>query len=144
VKSIQPGLDDVEGLGAQTATVGTTTTVQILASGNGIAAGVGDVASTAETCPRATITSPDIGTADVTFTALDVPQLGNGSAGVSMTLSVTGPGGQPITVPMLLGMVRDGDRLVSLTQADAAGGADPAAFTALLQQAFEQQAAALD
>jgi hypothetical protein len=45
---------------------------------------------------------------------------------------------------MLLGMVRDGERLVSLTQVDAAGGADPAAFTALLQQAVEQQSAALD
>jgi hypothetical protein len=144
VKSIQPGLDDVTGLGAQTATVGATTTVEILAAGAGIAAGVEDLASTAETCPRATITAPEIGTADITFTALDVPALGDGSAGISMTLSLSGPDGQPITVPLLLGMVRDGDRLVSLTQADAAGNADPAAFTALLQGAFEQQAATLD
>ncbi len=144
VKSIQPGLDDVAGLGAQTATAGATTTVEILASGEGIAAGVEDLASTAETCPQATIAAPEIGTADVTFTALDVPALGDASAGISLTLSITGPDGQPFTLPMLLGMVRDGDRLVSLTQVDAAGGADPAAFTALLQQAFEQQAATLD
>ncbi|WP_222266120.1 hypothetical protein [Modestobacter marinus] len=144
VKSIQPGLDDIAGLGAQTATVGTSTTVEVLASGEGVGAGVDDLSSTAETCPQATITAPEIGTADMTFTALDVPALGDGSAGISMTLSITGPDGQPFTLPMLLGMVRDGDRLVSLTQVDAAGGADPAAFTALLQQAFEQQAATLD
>jgi hypothetical protein len=144
VKSIQPGLDDVTGLGAQTATAGTITTVEILAAGEGIAAGVEDLASTVETCPQATITAPEIGTADVTFTALDVPALGDASAGITMTLALPGPDGQPITLPLLLGMVRDGDRLVSLTQIDAAGNADPAAFTALLQQAVEQQAATLD
>jgi hypothetical protein len=97
-----------------------------------------------ETCPQATITAPEIGTADVTFAALDVPALGDASAGITMTLALPGPDGQPITLPLLLGMVRDGDRLVSLTQIDAAGNADPAAFTALLQQAVEQQAATLD
>jgi hypothetical protein len=49
-----------------------------------------------------------------------------------------------VTVPLLLGMARDGDRLVSLTQTDPAGGADPAAFATLLQAAFAQQADALD
>jgi hypothetical protein len=53
VKGIQPGLDDVAGLAAQTATVGSTTTVEILAAGEGIAAGVEELASTAETCPQA-------------------------------------------------------------------------------------------
>jgi hypothetical protein len=61
-----------------------------------------------------------------------------------MTLTVAGPGGQPVTVPLLLGMARDGDRLISLTQTDPSGGTDPAAFAALLQTAFEQQADALD
>jgi hypothetical protein len=49
-----------------------------------------------------------------------------------------------VTVPLLLGMARDGDRLVSLTQTDTAGAVDPAAFAGLLQQAFDQQASALD
>lgn len=144
VKGIQPGLDDVAGLAAQTATVGSTTTVEILAAGEGIAEGVEELASTAETCPQATITGPSIGTAEVAFAALEVPDLGDAAAGVSMTLTVAGPGGQPVTVPLLLGMARDGDRLISLTQTDAAGGTDPAAFAALLQTAFEQQDDALD
>ena len=73
-----------------------------------------------------------------------MPDLGDGSAGLAVTLSVTGHDGQPVTVPLLLGMVRDGDRLVSLTATDPTGGADPAAFAALLQQAYEHQADALD
>jgi hypothetical protein len=144
VKSIQPGLDDVEGVAAQTATAGSTTTVEILAAGEAIAAGVEQLDSTVDRCPQATVTAPQIGTAQVSFARLDVPDLGDAAAGISMTLSVTGPGGQPVTVPLLLGMVRDGDRLVSLTQTDPTGGTDPAAFAALLQQAVEQQADALD
>jgi hypothetical protein len=73
VKSIQPGLDDLAGLGAQTVTVGSAATVEILAAGRGIADGVDELASTVQTCPQATITSPDIGTADVNFAALDMP-----------------------------------------------------------------------
>jgi hypothetical protein len=144
VKSIQPGLDDVQGLGAQTATAGSTTTVEILAAGQGIASGVEELAATAQNCPQATLTSPSIGTAQVAFAAVDVPDLGDAAAGLSMTISVTGAGGQPVTVPLLLGMARDGDRLVSLTQTDAGGAVDPAAFAGLLQQAFDQQASALD
>jgi hypothetical protein len=144
LKSIQPGLDAVEGLGALTATVGTTSTVEILASGAAIAAGVEDLGRAAESCPRATLTSPGMGTAEVSFATVDVPPLGDGSAGISMTLSVPGPDGQPIALPLLVGMARDGDRLVSLTQIDVTGAADPAAFAALLQHAFEQQADTLD
>jgi hypothetical protein len=144
LKSIQPGLDAVEGLGALTATAGTTSTVEVLASGKGIAAGVEDLGSAAARCPRATLTAPDLGTADVTFAAVDVPPLGDASAGLSMTLAIPGPDGQPIALPLLVGMARDGDRLVSLTQIDVTGATDPAAFAALLQHAFEQQADTLD
>jgi hypothetical protein len=144
VTSIQPGLDDLKGLGAQSVTVGPAATVEILAAGQGIAEGVEKLGSAVQTCPHATITAPEIGTAEVSFAELDVPELGDGSAGLAVTLSVTSPGEQPVTVPLLLGMVRDGDRLVSLTATDPAGGADPTAFTALLQQAYEYQADALD
>jgi hypothetical protein len=144
VKSVQPGLEDLEGLGAQTVTVGSAATVEILAVGNGIAEGVDQLASTVETCPQATITAPQIGTANVTFATLDVPDLGDGSAGLTMTLAVTGPDGQAVTIPVLLGMVRDGDRLVALTATDPTGASDPTAFAALLQQAYDHQADALD
>jgi hypothetical protein len=144
VKSVQPGLDDLDGLGAQTVTVGSAATVEILAAGAGIAEGVDQLASTPQTCPQATISAQQIGTADVTFTALDVPDLGDGAAGLTMTLSLTGPGGQPVSVPVMLGMVKDGDRLVSLTATDPTGAGDPVAFAALLQQAYQHQADALD
>src|SRR3954470_3553044 len=144
VQGTQPGLDDLEGLGAQTATAGSSATVEILAAGPGVTEGVDDLASTAQTCPQATITAPTIGTATVTFGALDVPDLGDGSAGLTMTLALTAPDGQPVTVPLLLGMVADGERLVSLTASDPTGAVDPAAFAALLQQAYEHQADALD
>jgi hypothetical protein len=45
---------------------------------------------------------------------------------------------------VLLGMARDGDRLVALTATDPTGATDPAAFAALLQQAYDHQADALD
>ena len=144
VASIQPGLDDLDGLGAQTVTSGTGATVEILAEGAGISDGVEQLGATAQTCPQATITASEIGTATVTFTALEVPELGSGSAGLTMTLSLTGPDGQPVTVPLLLGMAADGDRLVSLTATDPTGASDPAAFAALLQQAYQHQADALD
>ena len=50
----------------------------------------------------------------------------------------------PVAVSLLLGMAADGDRLVSLTTTDPTGATDPAAFGALLQQAYEHQADALD
>ena len=55
------------------------------------------------------------------------------------------PGGQPLTVPVQLGMALDGDRLVSLTATDPTGaGEDPAAFGELLRQAYDHQHTALD
>ena len=144
VKGTQPGLDDLVGLGAQTVTVGSRASVEVRPGGPGVTDGVDDLASTVQDCPQATISGPAIGTATVTFGVLDVPDLGDGSAGLAMTLTLTGPDGQPVTVPLLLGMAADGDRLVSLTATDPTGAADPAAFAALLQQAYEHQADALD
>ena len=144
VKTMQPGLDSLTALGAQTVTVGNAGTAEILAEGPRITDGIDQLAATVQTCPEATITAPQIGEAKATFTALDVPELGDGSAGVTMTISLNGPDGQPVSVPLLLGMVADGDRLVSLTAADPTGATDPAAFVALLQQAYEHQADVLD
>ena len=102
------------------------------------------LAGTVDSCPEATISSPEIGTATVTFAALEVPDVGDGSAGLTMTVSIPGRGGQPVTVPVLLGMARDGDRLVSLTSTDPTGVLDAAAFADLFQQAYDHQADALD
>lgn len=144
VKQVQPGLDDMDGLAAQTATTGTAATIEILAAGAAVSGSLDSFTSGIQSCPQATISSPQIGTATVTFAPLDVPDLGDGSAALTMSISATGPDGTPITVPLLLGMAIDGDRLVSLTATDPSGAPDPVAFAQLFQQAYDHQAAALD
>jgi hypothetical protein len=144
VKQVQPGLDDMDGLAAQTATTGTSATIEILAAGAAVSGSLDSFTSGIQACPQATISSPEIGTATVTFSPLDVPAVGDGSAGLTMSISATGPDGTPITVPLLLAMAIDGDRLVSLTATDPTGAPDAAAFAQLFQQAYDHQADALD
>ena len=145
VAGIQPGLDDLTGLAAQTAQTGSTAVAEVIVAGPAVAGSLDDIDRSLADCPEATITAPQIGTATVTFTPLDVPDLGDGSAALTMSLTVTGPDGTPLTVPVQLGMALDGDRLVSLTATDPTGvGEDPAAFGELLRQAFDHQHTALD
>ncbi|WP_369138964.1 hypothetical protein [Modestobacter versicolor] len=144
LKTVQPGLEDMDAFGAQTVVVGSGATVEVLASGAGLTAGIDQLTSTLDQCSELTLSSPDIGTATVTFAELAVPDLGDGSAGLTMTIETSGPGGQPVTVPVLLAMAADGDRLVSLTATDPTGAVDPGTFGDLLQQAFDHQADELD
>ena len=146
VEGIQPGLQDVTGLAAQTAQTASTAVAEVLVAGPAVAGSLDDIDRSLADCPQATITAPQIGTATVTFSPLEVPDLGDGSAALTMSLSLTGPGGQPLTVPVQLGMALDGDRLVSLTVTDPTGGGsqDPAAFAQLLKQAYDHQHDALD
>jgi hypothetical protein len=145
VAGVQPSLDDLTGLAAQTAQTGSTATAEVIVAGAAVAGSLDDIDRAVADCPQATITAPQIGTATVTFAPLGVPDLGDGSAALTMSLSLTGPGGTPLTVPVQLGMALDGDRLVSLTATDPTGtGADPAAFGRLLQQAYDHQHTALD
>ena len=145
VKGMQPGLDDLTGLAAQTAVSGTSAVVEVLAAGAAVAGTLEDFDKSLTECPEATITSPQIGTATVTFSPLEVPDLGDGSAALTMELTLDGPDGQPLTVPVLIGVALDGDRLVNLTATDPTGGGgqDPAAFGQLLQQAYDHQHDAL-
>ena len=85
----------------------------------------------------------------VTFEQLPVPDLGDGAAALRFTTVVALPDGTQVSVPALLGAVEDGDRVVVLTSfaADPAAAGVPldvAAFTSLLEQAYETQADALD
>jgi hypothetical protein len=108
------------------------------------------LAGAAERCPEAQVSSPDIGTARVLFEDLPVADLGDGAAALRYTTVVMAPDGTEVTVPALLGAVEDGDRLIVLTSlaVDPTGAAvaplDAAAFTALLEQAYQAQADALD
>jgi hypothetical protein len=148
VEGTQPDLSDFEDVAAVSATVGTTATVQMLVRGGPIEGAVGDLDGVAERCPQAQISSPEFGTADVTFEDLPVSDMGDGAAAFRYTTVVSLPDGTQVSVPVLIGAVEDDDRLIILTtlSADPSGAAtlDHAAFTALLAEAYETQAAAFD
>ena len=144
VRTTQPSFDEYEDVAAQVAVLGTTTTVQALVAGGPAADALSTFQPPRDGCTSVQVTSPQIGTATVDYAELDVPDLGDGSAGVSVTTTVAGPDGQPLSVPALVGLVQDGERALVLLSTDTRGGApDAAAFTDLLQKAFDAQAAAL-
>lgn len=144
VQGTQPPLDAYDAVAAQVAVLGTTTTVQTLASGGPAEDALAGFAIP-EQCRSVQVTGPAIGTATIAFDELDVPDLGDGSAGVTFATTATGPDGTQVTVPALVGVVQDGERLLVLLTTDTSGGRlDPTAFTDLLRRAHDTQAAALD
>jgi hypothetical protein len=59
---------------------------------------------------------------------------------VSFTTALEGPDGTDVTVPSLMAVATDGQRLLRLQQTGAdSAPLDPAAFTALFQSAFDTQ-----
>jgi hypothetical protein len=84
----------------------------------------------------------DHGDVQVSIAPLDVP---DGMAGVSVNFSGTYPDGS-WAASSLMGIAQDGDRVLLLAQMshDEDTALDPAAFTALLRQAYDVQADALD
>jgi len=152
VEGTQPEFDDFDDMAAQSATTGTATTVEVLVRGGPTKDTVRQLEESAARCPQAQITSPDIGSATITFEPLEVADLGDGAALLRYTTAVSLPDGSQAMVPALIGAVQDGDRVVILMNLDTAGisggGAgspsDPAAFADLLKQAYEAQAEALD
>jgi hypothetical protein len=153
VEGTQPSFEDFGDVAAESATIGSATTVEVLVRGGPTKDAVEQLADAAQRCPQAQITSPQIGTATVTFEALPVDDLGDGAAMLRYTTTVSLPDGTQATVPALIGAVQDSDRLLVLMSLDAGaatpGGTsaapqDPAAFADLLGQAHEAQAEALD
>jgi hypothetical protein len=141
----QPSFDAYDDVAAQVATVGATTTVQALVTGGPAAEAVSGFEAPAEGCTTIEATSPQVGTVTVTYAELDLPDLGDGTAGVSATTTVTGPDGRQLTVPSLLAAVQDGERALVLVSTSVAGGPlDEAAFAGLLEQGYDTQADALD
>ena len=136
----QPPIDDYEDVAAQSATVGATTTVEVLLEGAGTDRAVTTLTKAVENCPEAQISSPELGDATLTFETLDAPAVGDAGAAVRYTTTLT-QGGQEVSVPALVGVVQEGDRVITLlTIATDGSSPDAAAFTSLLQQAFEVQA----
>jgi hypothetical protein len=149
VAGTQPTLDDFGDVAAQTATVGTTVTVEMLIRGGPIKNAVSQLAEAASRCPQARVTSPEFGQATITFQSLPAPDLGKDAAVLQYTVTIAAPDGTRMTLPTLIGAVQDGNRLVMLITAQVepptAGTApDPAAFVGLLQEAYDTQATALD
>ena len=152
VDGTQPDFDDFDDIAAQSATIGSATTVEVLVRGGPTKDTVGQLEEAAARCPQAQITSPAIGSATVTFEPLEVGELGDAAALLRYTTAVALPDGTQATVPALIGAVQDGDRVLilmnletaAITGGAAAAPADPAAFADLLAQAYEAQAAALD
>ncbi|SFO41652.1 hypothetical protein SAMN05660359_03260 [Geodermatophilus obscurus] len=145
VQGTQPSFDEYDDVAAQVAVLGTTTTVQALTSGGPAEDAVANFDDQLGACRSVQLTSPEVGTVTVAFDEIDVPDLGDGSAGISSTTTATGPDGQQVTVPALVGAVHDGERVVVLVTTDTGGGRlDPTAFTGLLREAYDTQAEALD
>lgn len=150
VQGTQPDFDDFEDVAAVSAAEETAVVVEMLIRGGPVEGAVAQLADAAQRCPEVQISSPEFGQATASFENLPAPDLGDGAAVVRYTTVIGLPDGTQQSVPALLGAVEDGERLVFLMSlsADPAGGAavppDAAAFTALLEQAYETQAAALD
>ena len=140
VQGTQPRIEDYDGVAGVSATTGAVTTVEVLLRGEATDGAVEQLARAVENCPEAQISSPAIGEASLTFETVELPELGDASAAVRYVTTVTQGGGQ-VSVPTLVGMVRDGDRVVMLLTLSADGSeADEEEFTGLLERAYELQA----
>lgn len=146
MRGAPPRPEDLEGFAAQAAEgAGTTVpTVQVLAAGPLVQDAVQQFQDAVSACPEATVTAPRLGTLTVSLQTLDAPAVGERAAAVGVTATLAPADGPPLTAPALVGMVQDGDRLVTLLSGGPGGAPDADTFRALLEQAYEHQAAALD
>src|SRR5438270_805078 len=78
---------------------------------------------TAAACTQATLTLPQAGQATITFTTVQIRDLGDDAAALQMTTSLTKADGTKASVPALLGAVEDSDRLLLLITAGTNGAA---------------------
>jgi hypothetical protein len=133
-----PDLTGVADLAAESAVGPAGTTVEALLTGPPVQDAVDRVLGAVAACPQATVTTAEGTTATITFRPVPLPRMGEDAAAMQVT---TSPSGSAST-SALVGVVRDGDRLLLLLSASRDG--DARRFTALLQQAFATQARALD
>ena len=144
----QPDLDVFHDVAGVSATSPAGVTVEVLLRGGPTTDAVDVLAAAVDRCPQARISSPEIGTATVTFHGVPVPDLGDGAVALSFATAVALPDGTQVTVPALIGVFQDGDRLGLLTSLPDpanpnAPPPDPQAFGTLLAEAYDVQAEAL-
>jgi hypothetical protein len=140
VEGTQPDIEDFDDAAGLNATDGVTTIVEVLLEGEETEGAADQLAASPETCPEATISSPQFGEATVAFEAVATPDLGDGAAVVRYVTTLE-QNGTEVSIPTLVGVVEDGDRAVTLLTL-AADGSEPdeAEFLALLERAYEVQA----
>ena len=140
----QPG--DVDGFAAQVAKDEGTgvLTAEVLGTGPAAADAVAQLVAGVTACPEVTLGVPQLGSATLAFQTLGTPGLGDDAAVVSVSTIVTPAGRAPISTPVLLGAVQDGDRLVTLLSTGPDAELDAGAFDALLAQAVQHAADELD
>ncbi len=129
---------DALTLAAQAARTPRTQTVQVLAESPDVAALQLPIDQLAADCSTVTATGPWGWRTTVEVRPLEVPQLGQRSGGVQVTVDAAGDE----SVGVLVGYVVDGSRGLLLAQSAAPDEAapDPAAFAALLTEAAEAAA----
>lgn len=141
VGGTQPAFTPEDGtIVAQTAVTETGGTVEVLVDAESIDDLTPQLADLVAQCPRVTVDAPDGSTATIDFAALDVPDLGDSTEAVTAHLALTAPDGTNLSLTSLLAVAVDGDRLLFLQQSGPTSTPpDPAAFTALFEDAFEAQ-----
>jgi hypothetical protein len=140
-------IGDVQDAAGQAARADGTRTFEVLAVPAGPGDAVAQFQAVVDACGAVSFTEDhgdaDHGDVQVSIAPLDVP---DGMAGVSVTFSGTYPDGS-WAASSLMGIAQDGDRVLALAQMswdDDDTALDPAAFTDLLQEAYDVQAKALD
>lgn len=140
VGGLQLSPDDLGTVVAQSATSPAGVTAEVLAESPDIRGRSPHFDKLLAQCPHVTVTAANGSTVTIDFTALDLPPLGDARGGVAFTTAVRGADGTNLTVPGLLAVATDGQRMVYLQQTGAnSTPLDPAAFTALFADAFRAQ-----
>jgi hypothetical protein len=139
--AVQLGPDDFGAVVAQTAETPTRLTVEVLAEDERIEAGsAAEFDDLLARCSHIELTAPDGSTGTIDFRELDVPDVGELSAGVAFTLAIGAPDGSGTTITCLLAIAVEGQRMLFLQQAAPDGEPlDEAAFADLFTQAYEAQ-----
>jgi hypothetical protein len=142
LRGVAAAVAGVQDLAGQSATTQDQVTVEALATGTTDA--VATLRSALAACPQAEVTAPQ-GSGTLTAEPVDVSSMGDQAVAVQLTATVIPPGRDAVSVPALLGLVRDQDRVLLLATATRGGAApDEAQFTSLLQKAYSTQQDALD
>ena len=139
--AVQLTEEDFGAVVAQTAQTQTAITVQVLAEDDQIEAGsAAGFDELLDRCAHIDITIPDGSTGAADIREMEVPDVGDVSEGVAITITSNASDGSVVTITSLLGVAVEGQRMLFLQQAAPDGAPlDEAAFGDLFEQAYEAQ-----